>query len=124
MEEKNDSVEEYNKEKNLYLLLADSVVKELVREGYVEEETVMDIAERQYELSKAHAEDFRKQMGLDELDFDKRKEFDKSIHFDEEFLSKLASIRMEEFDSAPVIDHKEVLERAVDIAYEEVVNDE
>ena len=107
-----------------HLRVSRDVLLRLVREGVVERETVEEMVEEELSLSERHAEDFREQMGFDELDFDRRKEFDKTIHFDEEFLRKLASIRLGEFDSAPVIDHKEVLERAVDIAYEEVVDDE
>lgn len=104
------------------LLMADAVLNQLVKSGDVSEERVQEIVEAESEVASAHIESFRDQLNLDNLEseFDKRKEFDKTVHFSEDMISKMGSIRMEVFDPEPVKSHQQVLEKAIDIAYEQV----
>jgi len=48
------------------LLLADSVLQELIEQGVVTEEEVQEIAEEQAETSAEHIKNFKEQMELQE----------------------------------------------------------
>ena len=104
------------------LLMADAVLNQLVKSGDVSEERVQEIVEAEREVASAHIESFRDRMDLDSLEseFDQRKEFDKTVHFSEDMISKMGDIRMEVFDPEPVKSHQQVLEKIIDICFEEV----
>lgn len=48
------------------LLIADGVLQKIIEEGYISEDKVEEFAEEASKTSRAHAHDFKVQMGLED----------------------------------------------------------
>ena len=107
------------------LLLADSVLNSLIRSGDVSEERVEAVVEANREIGSSGVGSFLDLIEIDDWSkgFDERKEFDKNVHFGEDMLSKMSDVRMKVFDPEPVVSHQQVLEKCIEIAFQEVCED-